>query len=100
LLKIAYNIHIRIEKKGKKMEQNDSLQVLKSAAGYYLGTLYYDKEMEGWFPNSRDTCYLTKEEATGLLARWEEYSSKQILDTIKSLNSDLKGVNKCYGMEK
>jgi hypothetical protein len=52
--------------------------------------------MEGWFPNSRDTQYLTKEEATGLLERWKEYSEEQILDTIKSLNSDLKGVNKCF----
>jgi hypothetical protein len=78
------------------MEEHGDLQILKSAAGYYLGTLYYDKEMEGWFPNSRDTQYLTKEEATGLLARWNEYSEEKILDTIKSLNSDLKGVNKYF----
>jgi hypothetical protein len=30
-------------------------QVLKSAAGYYIGDLYYDHEMEGWFPYSRDS---------------------------------------------
>lgn len=78
------------------MEEHGNLQILKSAAGYYLGRLYYDKEMEGWFPYSRDTNYLSKEEAVGLLARWEEYSEGKALETIKSLNSDLKGVNKCF----
>jgi hypothetical protein len=52
------------------LEEHNRLQILKSAAGYYLGTLYYDEEMEGWFPYSRDTMYLTKDEATDLLYRW------------------------------
>ena len=32
-----------------------ALQVLKSAAGYYVGRLYYDQEMNGWFPYSRES---------------------------------------------
>jgi hypothetical protein len=28
-------------------------QILKSAAGYYIGTAYYDEEIEGWFPDNR-----------------------------------------------
>lgn len=40
-------------------------QVLKSAAGYYIGSLYYDEEMGGWFPEDRISMYYygTREEA-------------------------------------
>ena len=39
-------------------------QVLQSNAGYYVGTLYFDSEMDGWFPNSRISDYFkTKIEA-------------------------------------
>ncbi len=40
-------------------------QVLKSAAGYYIGDLYYDEEMKGYFPYSRDSqeYWATREEA-------------------------------------
>lgn len=40
-------------------------QVLKSAAGYYIGSLYYDEEMQGYYPYDRDSgCYWnTREEA-------------------------------------
>lgn len=44
--------------------------VLKSAAGYYVGTLYWDADMNGWFPYSRDTDYMTAEEAIGTVYRW------------------------------
>jgi hypothetical protein len=30
-------------------------QVLKSAAGYYIGTVKYDEEIAMWMPNSRDS---------------------------------------------
>jgi len=60
------------------MEEHGYIQVLKSAAGYYLGTLYYDEEMEGWFPNSRDTGYLSKEDATDLLESWNNSSAPAV----------------------
>jgi hypothetical protein len=42
-----------------------NLQVLKSAAGYYLGDLYFDKDMAGWFPYSRESneYWSTREQA-------------------------------------
>lgn len=33
------------------------LQVLRSAAGYYLGELYYDPDFEHWMPWCRDSDY-------------------------------------------
>lgn len=53
------------------------LQVLKSAAGFYIGDLYYDKEMGGYFPNSRDSQYYweTREEAEDAL-RTMDYEVK------------------------
>ncbi len=40
-------------------------QVLESAAGYYIGDLYYDEEMKGYYPYSRDSqeYWRTREEA-------------------------------------
>lgn len=35
----------------------EELQVLKSNAGFYIGTLYYDKKCDCYFPNSRETHY-------------------------------------------
>ena len=32
-------------------------KVMQSAAGYYIGTTYYDEEMGGDFPYSRETGY-------------------------------------------
>jgi hypothetical protein len=50
------------------------LQVLRSAAGYYVGTLYRDPEFDGHeVPGSRDTFeyYGTAEEAGEVLKRIE-----------------------------
>lgn len=45
-------------------EQISELKVLKSAAGYYIGYLYYDQDMKGWFPYDRlSGYYVTKEDA-------------------------------------
>ena len=33
----------------------DNLQVLKSNAGYYIGSLYYDNELKMWLPYMRDS---------------------------------------------
>jgi hypothetical protein len=40
-------------------------QVLQSAAGFYVGMLYHDEEMGGWFPYSRDSAryWKVREEA-------------------------------------
>lgn len=35
----------------------DEQQPLRSAAGWYIGTLYYDVELRGYFPNSRDSTH-------------------------------------------
>lgn len=45
------------------------LQVLKSPAGYYVGTLYWDAEYETWDRGSRDSGYFaTEDEAARYLA--------------------------------
>ena len=47
-------------------------QVLQSAAGFYIGTTYYDEFMKGWFPNSRDSMYFnTRAEAERFLVWWK-----------------------------
>jgi hypothetical protein len=44
--------------------------VMKTPAGYYIGTYYQDRDM-GPVPNSRDSGYFpTREEADGFLA-WQ-----------------------------
>lgn len=32
-----------------------NMQILMSGAGYYIGDAYYDKEMNAWIPNSRES---------------------------------------------
>jgi hypothetical protein len=45
-------------------ERISEVKVLKSAAGYYIGYLYYDEDMKGWFPYDRlSGYYVTKEDA-------------------------------------
>lgn len=68
-----------LEKKGIIKDDGKSyyteLQVLKSPAGYYIGTLYWDAEMKFWDAGSRDSdYYITKEEAEKDLANlnWEQ----------------------------
>lgn len=38
-------------------------QIMNTPAGYYIGTTYYDEEMKGWFPYSRDSHYMSRAEA-------------------------------------
>jgi hypothetical protein len=47
-------------------------RILRSAAGYYIGHLYWDDEMRGWFPWDRisEGYYSTKEEAMPELRSW------------------------------
>ena len=36
-------------------------KVCQSAAGYFVGTTYHDKELGCDFPNTRETCYFSTE---------------------------------------
>jgi len=44
-------------------------QVLRSAAGWYIGALYWDEEMTGWYPWDRYSSgyYATEDEANTAL---------------------------------
>lgn len=44
---------------------HDQEQVLRSAGGYYYGSLYYSWEMQGWYPYERTSVgyYLSRAEA-------------------------------------
>ncbi len=45
-------------------DQISEVKVLKSAAGYYIGYLYFDTEMRVWLPYDRlSGYYATKEDA-------------------------------------
>ena len=49
-------------------------KVMQSAAGYYIGTTYYDEEMGGDFPYTRETHYFPdRESAEQALSDYEEY---------------------------
>jgi len=39
------------------------LQVMQSGAGFYVGHSYWDIKMQGWFPWSRESDYMTEEDA-------------------------------------
>ncbi len=53
------------------------MQVLKSPAGYYVGTLYDDLEIGSFVPGSRDTDYFaTRAEAEKALAEIEAGTRK------------------------
>lgn len=45
-------------------------QVLRTPAGWYVGTLYYDPDMGGYFPNSRDTEYFGSYEEANYYLLW------------------------------
>ncbi len=52
------------------MNKISDLIVMKSAAGYYLGHSYYDKECHAHLPYSRQSEYMSKQEAINLLASY------------------------------
>ena len=52
------------------MDEISDLQVMKSAAGYYLGHSYYDKECHAHLPYSRQSEYMSEQEAINLLASY------------------------------
>jgi len=59
-----------------KTEEISELQVLKSAAGYYVGRTYRSNEETGgaWFPYSRDSQYFrSRDAAQEYLSYLEEY---------------------------
>ncbi len=48
-------------------------KVMKSPSGYYVGKEYYDQEMIGWFPYSRNSEYFkSHKEAKKLLKKINE----------------------------
>jgi len=63
----------------KHFEERESImdiseyKVMKSPAGYYVGKEYYDQEMIGWFPYSRNSEYFkSHKEAKKLLKKINE----------------------------
>ena len=45
-----------------KLDEVSAPKVLKSAAGYYIGALYFDEELNGWYPWDRySPCYYSTE---------------------------------------
>jgi hypothetical protein len=58
-------------------EEVSELKVMESAAGFYIGTEYFDEEMQNWFPNERATPYmLTRGEAESMLEYWTKGSER------------------------
>lgn len=45
------------------MSRISELKVLQSAAGYYLGKVYWDREAKAWFPYDRYSGYFPTREA-------------------------------------
>ena len=52
-------------------DQISELKVMKSNAGYYLGHSYHDEEIGYDLPYSRETDYMSKEQAINYLASLE-----------------------------
>lgn len=55
------------------------LNVLRSQAGYYIGSTYFDQEIRSWLPYSRVSAYYRRyEEALNELYRnQKQYEQKQ-----------------------
>ena len=54
----------QIEKSNPQDGEVSSLVTMASAAGWYVGHVYYDAEMKGWLPFDRQSHYFaTREEA-------------------------------------
>jgi hypothetical protein len=56
-----------------EQDQFSDLKVMKSGAGYYVGTTYTDPATGYSEPGSRDTDYYTKEDAERVLAALEKF---------------------------
>lgn len=55
------------------LELLSPLKVLQSAAGYYIGQLYFDRDMEVWLPYDRVSgYYVTKQDALDDLPSFEK----------------------------
>jgi hypothetical protein len=54
-------------------DQISEVKILKSVAGYYIGYLYFDKDMNAWLPYDRISgYYVTKEDAAQDLPSFTE----------------------------
>lgn len=59
-------------------EKYTDLKICQSAAGYYVGTQYWDDELKFWDAGSRDSGYFaTKEEAEAYLKMVTESKNPQ-----------------------
>ena len=48
---------------------------MQSNAGWYAGSIYWDEQMQGWYPHDRHTMYVsTEEEAQKLANKFNEES--------------------------
>jgi hypothetical protein len=46
-----------------RLDEISAPMVLKSAAGYYIGALYWDEDLDGWYPWTQYSfCYYATEE--------------------------------------
>jgi len=64
----------------KEKRYYTEMKVLKSNAGYYVGTLFMNPHVGFKEPGSRDSCYFnTKEEADELLEQLEEGNEDAIM---------------------
>ena len=61
----------------KEEEEVSELKVMESAAGFYLGSEAWDKELKAWTPYHRATPYmLTRSEAESMLEYWTKGSER------------------------
>lgn len=72
-----HSLQVRFIEPTKNWPNYSQLQILKSAAGFYIGTLYTDPTMDGLVePGSRDSTYFVRKEiADRALAKLESFVS-------------------------
>jgi len=54
------------------MSRISNQKVMSTPAGFYVGTTYRDDELGGDFPYSRDTDYMSEDQAIAMLKCWQE----------------------------
>lgn len=64
-------------------------QVLRSAAGWYVGTLYFDTDLHGYFPNSRDTDYFPSYEEAQAYLVWSQIQEQTVYCHVCDYPNDL-----------
>ena len=75
-------------------EKITDLKLLESAAGYYIGRQYYDNEMKGWFPYSRDSEYFMTEEEAEVCLQYLRQPTRYTNNKHKQTNYANKNTNR------